>query len=103
MRVVDCANGTGSPRSRLRTANRIAPDRINETQHYRVLHGRRGKCPKDIAIGAELSVCRSRLSARYPQIKEIDLNSVSRDEKGYRVLDGRISLDAKGVRRNDDD
>jgi hypothetical protein len=37
----------------------------------------------------------SQLAARYPQIKEIDLNPIRVYESGYSVLDARILLDAE--------
>jgi acetyltransferase len=55
----------------------------------------RGEKQKDIASLAELLVQVSQLAARYPQIKEIDLNPIRVYENGYSVLDARILLDAK--------
>jgi len=57
-----------------------------------VLLGMRGEKPKDIAGLAELLVLVSRLAARYPQIREIDLNPVRIYETGYSILDARILL-----------
>jgi len=73
----------------------VALDMIKETKGYRVLQGMRGEKPKDIASLAELLVQVSQLAARYPQIKEIDLNPIRVYENGYSVLDARILLDAK--------
>jgi len=81
---------------------RIAPfdketalDMIKETRGYRVLQGMRGEKQKDIASLAELLVQVSQLAARYPQIKEIDLNPIRVYEIGYSVLDARILLDVQ--------
>jgi acetyltransferase len=71
----------------------VALDMIEETQCYRMLQGARGEKQKDIASLAQLLVKISQLAARYPQIKEIDLNPIRVYEKGYSVLDGRILLD----------
>jgi len=73
----------------------VALDMIKETRSYRVLQGMRGEKQKDIASLAELLVQVSQLAARYPQIKEIDLNPIRVYENGYSVLDARILLDAK--------
>jgi hypothetical protein len=43
----------------------------------------------------ELLVQVSQLAARYPQIKEIDLNPIRVYENGYSILDARILLDVK--------
>ncbi len=72
-----------------------ALDMIKETKGYRVLQGMRGEKQKDIASLAELLVQVSQLAARYPQIKEIDLNPIRVYENGYSVLDARILLYAK--------
>jgi acetyltransferase len=81
---------------------RIAPfdekvglDMIKETKGYRVLQGMRGEKQKDIASLVKLLVQVSQLAARYPQIKEIDLNPIRVYESGYSVLDARILLDAE--------
>jgi len=73
----------------------VALDMIKETKGYRVLQGMRGEKPKDITSLAELLVQVSQLAARYPQIKEIDLNPIRVYESGYSVLDARILLDAE--------
>ncbi len=70
----------------------VALDMIKETRAQRVLLGMRGEKPKDIAGLAELLVLVSRLAARYPQIREIDLNPVRIYESGYSILDARILL-----------
>jgi acyl-CoA synthetase (NDP forming) len=72
----------------------VAMDMIEETKGYRVLQGFRGEKRKDIASLVELVVRVSQLAARYPQIKEIDLNPIRVYENGYSVLDARILLDA---------
>lgn len=71
----------------------VALDMIRETRAYRVLQGMRGEKPKDIAGLVELLVQVSQLAARYPQIREIDLNPVRVYEKGYSILDARVLLD----------
>ncbi len=73
----------------------VALDMIKESKAYRVLRGMRGEKEKDIASLAELLVQVSQLAARYPQIKEIDLNPVRVFEKGCSVLDARILLHAE--------
>jgi acyl-CoA synthetase (NDP forming) len=73
----------------------VALDMIKETKGYRVLQGLRGEKQKDIASLVELLVQVSQLAARYPQIKEIDLNPIRVYEKGYSILDARILLDIK--------
>jgi acyl-CoA synthetase (NDP forming) len=73
----------------------VALDMIKETKGYRVLQGMRGEEKKDIASLAELLVRVSQLAARYPQIKEIDLNPIRVYERGYSVLDARILVDAE--------
>jgi len=73
----------------------VALDMIKETKGYRVLQGMRGEKQKDIASLAELLVQVSQLAARYPQIKEVDLNPIRVYESGYSVLDARILLDAR--------
>ncbi len=73
----------------------VALDMIRETRGYRLLQGVRGEKPKDIASLAELLVQVSQLAARYPQIREIDLNPVRVYENGYSLLDARILLDAE--------
>lgn len=73
----------------------VALDMIKETKGSRVLQGMRGEKPKDIASLAELLVQVSQLAARYPQIKEIDLNPIRVYENGYSILDARILLDAE--------
>jgi acyl-CoA synthetase (NDP forming) len=73
----------------------VALDMIKETKGYRVLQGLRGEKQKDIANLAVLLVQVSQLAARYPQIKEIDLNPIRVYESGYSVLDARILLDTK--------
>jgi len=71
----------------------VALDMIKETKGYRVLQGMRGEKPKDITSLAELLVQVSQLAARYPQIREIDLNPIRVYENGYSILDARILLD----------
>jgi acyl-CoA synthetase (NDP forming) len=73
----------------------VALDMIKETKGYRALQGMRGEKQKDIASLVELLVQVSQLAARYPQIKEIDLNPIRVYEDGYRILDARILLDAE--------
>jgi acyl-CoA synthetase (NDP forming) len=73
----------------------VALDMIKETKGYRVLQGMRGEKQKDIASLAKLLVQVSQLAARYPQIKEVDLNPIRVYENGYSVLDARILLDAE--------
>jgi acyl-CoA synthetase (NDP forming) len=73
----------------------VALDMIKETKGYRVLQGMRGEKPKDITSLVELLVQVSQLAARYPQIKEIDLNPIRVYENGYSILDARILLDVK--------
>jgi acyl-CoA synthetase (NDP forming) len=73
----------------------VALDMISEVKGYRVLQGMRGEKQKDIASLAELLVQVSQLAARYPQIKEVDLNPIRVYENGYSILDARILLDAK--------
>ena len=73
----------------------VALDMIKETRGYRVLQGIRGEKPKDLASLAELLVQVSQLAARYPQIKEIDLNPVRVYESGFSILDARILLDVE--------
>ncbi len=73
----------------------VALDMIRETRGYRVLQGMRGEKPKDLASLAELLVQVSQLAARYPQIKEIDLNPVRVYESGFSILDARILLDVE--------
>lgn len=72
----------------------VALDMIKETKGYRVLQGMRGEKQKDIAGLAKLLVQVSQLAARYPQIKEVDLNPIRVYENGYSVLDARVLLDA---------
>ncbi len=71
----------------------VALGMIEETRGYRVLQGMRGDKPRDIASLAKLLVQVSQLAARYPQIKEIDLNPVRVYETGYGILDARILLE----------
>ena len=73
----------------------VALDMIAETKGYRALQGMRGENPKDIASLAELLVRVSQLAARYPQIREIDLNPIRVYDQGYSVLDARILLDPR--------
>lgn len=73
----------------------VARDMIQETKGYRVLRGVRGEKQKDIASLVELLVQVSQLVARYPQIKEVDLNPIRVYEKGYSILDARILLDTE--------
>jgi len=73
----------------------VALDMIKETKGYRMLQGMRGEKQKDIASLVELLVQVSQLAARYPQIKEVDLNPIRIYENGYSVLDARILLDAE--------
>ena len=75
----------------------VALDMIKETKGYRVLQGMRGEKQKDIASLAKLLVQVSRLAARYPQIKEVDLNPIRVYENGYSVLDARILLHKAGL------
>lgn len=72
----------------------VALDMIQETKAYRVLEGLRGDRPKDVASLAELLATVSQLAARYPQVREIDLNPVRVYERGYSILDARILLEA---------
>jgi acetyltransferase len=73
----------------------IALDMIKETKAYHVLRGMRGEKQKDVESLVELLVQVSQLAARYPQIKEIDLNPIRVYENGYSVLDARILLDVE--------
>jgi acyl-CoA synthetase (NDP forming) len=73
----------------------VAVDMIMETKGYRVLQGVRGEKKKDIPGLAELLVKVSQIAARYPQIKEIDLNPIRVYEKGYLILDARILLEVE--------
>jgi acetyltransferase len=73
----------------------VALEMIKETKGYRVLQGIRGEKAKDIASLTELVVQLSEIAARYPQIKEIDLNPIRVYENGYSVLDARILLAAE--------
>jgi acyl-CoA synthetase (NDP forming) len=75
--------------------DKVALDMIKETKGYRVLHSFRGEKQKDIASLVKLLVQVSQLAARYPQIKEIDLNPIRVYESGYSVLDARILLDVE--------
>ncbi len=72
----------------------VALDMIKETGAYRLLQGMRGETPKDLASLAQLLVNVSQVAARYPQIREIDLNPVRLYERGYSILDARILLEA---------
>jgi acetyltransferase len=72
----------------------VALDMIKEIKGYRMLQGMRGERAKDIKSLAALLVEVSRMAARYPQIKEIDLNPVRVYESGYSVLDARILVEA---------
>lgn len=76
----------------------VALDMIQETRGYRVLQGMRGERQKDIPGLVDLLVQVSQLAARYPQIREIDLNPVRVYEKGYSILDARILLDVESER-----
>jgi acyl-CoA synthetase (NDP forming) len=71
----------------------VALDMIKESKAYRLLQGVRGEKQKDVASLAELLVQVSQLAARYPQIKEIDLNPIRVHEEGYSLLDARILLE----------
>jgi acetyltransferase len=73
----------------------VALEMVKETKGYRVLQGIRGEGRKDTASLVELLARVSQLAARYPLIKEIDLNPVRVYEKGYSVLDARVLLEAK--------
>jgi acyl-CoA synthetase (NDP forming) len=73
----------------------VALDMVKEIKGYRVLQGVRGEKQKDIASLVELLVQVSQLAARYPQIKEVDLNPIRVYENGYSILDARILLDVK--------
>jgi len=73
----------------------VALDMIQETRGYRVLQGMRGERQKDIRGLADLLVQVSQIAAKYPQIREIDLNPVRVYEKGYSILDARILLDVE--------
>ncbi len=73
----------------------VALDMIKETKGYRILQGMRGEKQKDLASLVDLLVQVSHIAARYPHIKEIDLNPIRVYENGYRVLDARILLDVK--------
>ena len=53
----------------------------------------RGEKPKDVASLAELLVQVSQIAAKYPQIRDIDLNPVRVYEKGYSILDARILIE----------
>ena len=70
----------------------VALDMIKETRGYRVLQGLRGEKQKDIPSLVKLLVQMSKLAARYPQIKEVDLNPIRIYEEGYSILDARILL-----------
>ena len=73
----------------------VALGMVKETKGYQVLQGMRGEKQKDIASLVELLVQVSQLAARYPQIKEVDLNPIRVYENGYSILDARILLDVK--------
>jgi acetyltransferase len=70
----------------------VALDMIEETKGYPVLQGMRGEKQKDVASLAKLLVQVSQLAARYPQIKEVDLNPIRVYENGYSILDARVLL-----------
>jgi acetyltransferase len=70
----------------------VARDMITESRGYRALQGMRGEKPKDIASLARLLVQVSQVAARYPQIREIDLNPIRVYDEGCRILDARILL-----------
>jgi acyl-CoA synthetase (NDP forming) len=72
---------------------KVALDMIRESRAYRLMQGLRGGKEKDVASLAELLVQVSQLAARYPQIKEIDLNPIRVYEEGYSLLDARILLE----------
>jgi hypothetical protein len=70
----------------------VALGMIKETKGYRVLLGIRGEVQKDITSLTRLLVQVSNIAARYPQIKEIDLNPLRVYEGGYSILYARILL-----------
>jgi acetyltransferase len=74
----------------------VALEMIKDTRVYQVLQGLRGEKGKDIIGLAELLVRVSQVAARYPQVREIDLNPIRVHEEGYSILDARILLDGVG-------
>jgi hypothetical protein len=74
----------------------VALELIKDTRVYQVLQGLRGEKGKDIIGLAELLVRVSQVAARYPQVREIDLNPIRVHEEGYSILDARILLDGVG-------
>jgi acyl-CoA synthetase (NDP forming) len=77
----------------------IADSMIKQIRSYKILHGIRGKAPRDIAAIRECLIRLSQLALDCPQIKELDINPliVLEETKGCYVTDARILLNTSTV------
>jgi len=80
-------------------AFRVAPiplqearDMLSELRGRSILHGARGRAPRDLVALEDLLVRISRLPFRCPRIAEIDLNPVFSLEQGFRIGDVRVAV-----------
>jgi acetyltransferase len=73
----------------------LAMKMIEATKIYRLLKGYRGMPGVDIAAIQFLLYKFAYLVADFPEIKELDINPFSVDEKGGVVLDAKVILDEK--------
>ncbi|MGD0754074.1 MAG: acetate--CoA ligase family protein [Bacteroidales bacterium] len=77
----------------------IADSMIKQIRSYKILHGIRGKAPRDIAAIRECLIRLSQLALDCSQIKELDINPliVLEETKGCYVTDARILLNTSTV------
>ncbi|MCX7858264.1 MAG: acetate--CoA ligase family protein [Deltaproteobacteria bacterium] len=74
--------------------DRDAENMVREIKGYKILSGYRGKKADTEAL-KNLLLQISTLVHRFPQIREMDLNPVFVYDKGYKIVDARIILDAR--------
>jgi len=72
---------------------RDGAEMLREIKGYPLLEGYRGQEPVDVAFLEDLLLKVSRFAARYPEIKELDLNPVLAYPDGASVVDARVVLE----------
>jgi acetyltransferase len=70
----------------------LANDMMQRTRIWRLLQGYRDRPAADIDAVAEVLVRLSYLTARHPEIREIDINPLLADDKGVIALDARVRV-----------
>jgi len=70
----------------------LARDMMRQTRVWRLLQGYRDHPPADLDAVADTLVRLSYLSARHPEIRELDINPLLADADGAIALDARVGI-----------